>query len=244
LNLARFPASAAPFSWPPVYFMALIALLALVLARQRWVAIAGILCLLGCMLAMLLLGRPGVPHVFPAPLAAIAVLALLDHGQGTRLRLAAICIGTALLAWISLNAYDFFRVHALQARIGHTVRDRVCALASQEFAVVWGAPEGFPDRYLYDPASPPGGRCALHIYHVGVMGLLPDNLQQLHAYTGGQDLIPALLSGHPIRFFTTDHRLDELTLYMHDHYSAKLTYTKLPSLPYLQQYLVQVEDGH
>jgi len=242
-NLDRFPASVTPFSRPLVYFLALLALLALVLARQRWVVIAAVLCLFGCMLAMLLLGRPGVPRVFPGPVAGIAVLALLEHGRGRRLRLTVVCAGAVLLAWIALNAYDFLQVHALQARTARSVHNRVCATATGDLAVVWGAPEGFPDRYLYDPSAPPGGRCPLRLYHVGVLELLPENLQQLHAYTGGQDLIPALLSGRALHFFSTDDRLDELAEYMHDHYSAKLTYTKLPSLPYLQQYLVQVEPA-
>lgn len=243
-NLQRLGASTVPFSRSLVYLLALTALLAMVLARQWWVAIAAVLCLAGCMAAMLLLGRPGVPRIFPGPVAAIAVLALLDHGRSKRLQLLAIIVGTGLLAWVSLNSYHFFRGHVRQARIGGRVEHGVCAIATQDLAVVWGAPEGFPDRYLYDPPSPPGGRCPLHLYPIGVLELLPDDLQQLHAYTGGLDLIPALLAGQRIHFFTTDDRLDELTLYMRQHYAAQLTYTKLRSQPYLQQYLVQVETGH
>jgi hypothetical protein len=243
-NLQRIRSSTAPFNRPMVYFLALTALLGLVLARTRTVAIAAVLCLGLCMAAMLLLGRPGVPRIFPGPVAAIAVLALLDHGQGKRVRLLALIVGTGLLFWVSLNSYHFFRGHQRQARIGARVEHGTCAIATPDLAVVWGAPEGFPDRYLYDPAAPLGGRCPLHIYHVGVVELLPDNLQQLHAYTGGLDLVPALLAGQRIHFFTTDDRLDELAQYMREHYAAKLTYTALPSRPYLRQYLVQVETQH
>ena len=241
-NLGRAPAAAAPFTQSLVYLLALIALLALVLLRQRQVALTAVLCLLACMAAMVLLGRPGVTRVFPGPLAAIAVLALLDCDQ--KKRWLTLLGGLGLLAWVAFDAYGFFNNHAFQARVGRGVQAKTCATATHDFAVVWGAPLGFPDRYLYDPSAPQGGRCALRFYHVGVMGLLPDNLQQLHAYTGGLDLIPALLSGRPVHFFTTSDRLDELTQYMREHYAAKLTYTQLPSLPYLEQYQVQVEAGH
>jgi hypothetical protein len=200
-----------------------------------------LLCLLACMLATLLLGRPGVPRVFPGPLAAIALLALLDLGPDRRWL--AMLVSAVLLAWVCVDGYGLWEAHDFQGRQGATMQRKVCALHLQGLQVVWGAPAGFPDRYLYSPTSPPGGRCPLPLYHVGVLQLLPGNLQQLHAYTGGKDLIPALLAGQPLYFLTTEGRLENLREYLQEHYQAKLDFTQTLSLGFLEQYRVQVETG-
>lgn len=240
-STARYGAMTGPFDNPLVYMLAVTALLALALARQWPVALAAVLCLGACMVAMLMLGRPGVPRVFPGPVAVIAVLALLDHGP--RLRWLALLGGAAVLLWVGANTYNYFQAHAFQARVAKAIRTKVCALDLSDLQVVWGAPDGFPDRYLYSPGLPPGGACPLHFYHVGVMALLPANLQQLHGHTGGRDLVPALLAGQQLSFLTTEDRLGLLRQYFQNHYGAKLDFAPTLSLGFLQQYQVRVEAG-
>ena len=241
-NLERSPTLARPFETPLVYLLALVGVLAVLISRHKRVAIAAVLCLLACILVTLLLGRPGVPRVFPGPMAAIALLALLDHGPGKRW-LASLA-GLGLLAGVCYDGYGLYQAHVWQAHVGGLVQRKVCALHLQDLQVVWGAPVGFSDRYLYSPTSSEDDRCALRLYHVGVLQLLPGNLQRLHAATGGKDLIPALLAGQPLYFITNEGRLEKLRQYLQEHYGTKLDFTPTLQLGFLDQYRVQVETGH
>lgn len=220
-NLGRYDALPRPFTTPLVALLSLTALLALVVSGRRRVAAAGIMLFALSMFLFLLMGRPGVPRIFPGAVAALALMMLLDQVHGKRLWAA--LAGIALLCGVCVEGGQFFLAHRAQGALAGSIKQGICDLPDRDqLQVVWGAPHGFADRYVFDPTQSPQWDCLPRIYLVGVLELLPANLQQLHDYTGGMDLIPALLGGQRFFFLTTDNRLDLLDRYMHEHYGVGL----------------------
>ncbi|HEY3643799.1 MAG TPA: hypothetical protein VGM16_00555 [Gammaproteobacteria bacterium] len=220
-NLSRYAALPGPFTTELVALLGLAALLSLALSGRRRLAAAGLAMFALSMFIFLCMGRPGVPRVLPGALAALAVLAALDDRYGRRPW--AVLITLVLLCGVCLDGADYLRVHHRQAARAASVKHDMCELPGRDqLQVVWGAPRGFPDRYVYDPTQDPAGDCMPHIYLVGVLGLQPANLQQLHAYTRGRDLVPALLGGQHFYFLTTPDRLALLDRFLHDHYGVRL----------------------
>lgn len=237
-DFSRYRQLAEPFADLQVDLLLAIALLALVLSRRRPLAMAGALLFLVAMLVFLGLGRPGVPRVFPAAAATLALLMLLDLDVAKQ-RLAT-WGGLLLLALVCIEGTQFFRAHQQQGQMAVAAQHEVCQLPTDQLQILWGTAGSLADRYIYDPAAPLGGRCALKLYLVGVLELVPDNLQQLHAATGGKDLVPALLDGQALHFLSTDERLTLLKRYFQEHYGATLDYRETASDHAFKQYLVQV----
>ena len=220
-NLGRYAAVPMPFTTTLVALMSALVLFTLVLSGRRWLAAAGIVLFLLSLFIFLCMGRPGVPRVLPGALAALALLATLDDKYG---RSAWAMLATfVLLCAVGLDGAGYFRVHHRQAARADSVKQDMCKLPGRDqLQVVWGAPRGFPDRYVYDPTQDPSGDCLPRIYLVGVLELQPANLEQLHAYTQGKDLVPALLGGQHFYFLTTPDRLTLLDRYLREHYGMRL----------------------
>jgi hypothetical protein len=220
-NLGRYDALPRPFTTPLVALLGVATLLAFALSGRRRVAALGIALFALSMFIFLCMGRPGVPRVFPGALAALALMMMLDDRHGrNRWAMAA---AAAFLVVVCLDGASYFRVHHAQAARAASIKQDLCTLPGRDqLQVVWGAPRGFADRYVYDPTQSPAGGCLPHIYLVGVLELLPVNLQQLHAYTQGKDLVPALLGGQHFYFLSTENKLAELDRFLHEHYGVGL----------------------
>jgi hypothetical protein len=202
-NLGRYAAVPAPFTTTLVALLSVAVLLTLAL------------------FIFLCMGRPGEPRILPGALGALALLMELDDKYGRRPW--AVLASVVLLCAVCLDGIGYFGVHHRQAAREKSVKQDMCRLPGRdELQVIWGAPRGFPDRYVYDPTQDPAGDCLPRIYLVGVLELLPANLEQLHAYTHGQDLVPALLGGQRFYFLTTPDRLTLLDRFLREHYGMRL----------------------
>ena len=220
-NLRMYASLSRPFTSPLVVLLGAAALLAFAFSGRRRVALLGIALFALSMFIFLCLGRPGVPRVFPGAVAALALMMMLDDKHGRR-AWAAMAV-TMLLGVVCLDGANFFVAHRAQDAQARSVMQDMCQLPGRDqLQVVWGAPRGFVDRYVYGPTRSPTDDCLPHIYLVGVLELLPVSLQQLHAYTGGKDLVPALLAGQRFYFLSTEDRLAELDRYLHEHYGVGL----------------------
>jgi hypothetical protein len=110
-----------------------------------------------------------------------------------------------------------------------------CTLPKDALTVVWGG--AYPFSLAYPPFK--GVRaCPLHYYSLGEFSLAPYALDHLHAYTGGKDLVPALLAGQPFYFIADRAQLSGLGEYFKAHYKAKLSVTLQQSNEFFSVYKV------
>jgi hypothetical protein len=238
-NLKKAASLMKPLRDRRMLFLLAVFALAAAASRHRYTALAGAVMLGLFMLLFLLMGRPGVVRIYPPAAAALACLALMT---GLRARHALVSLAGLLLFAAALgNSWHDYRSHLASDRTAAAAVAEICPLKDDGPQVVWGTPDGFTDRYLYRPSSPPGGECPLQLYVVGVLALVPDSLAQFEAHTGGKALVPALLAGQPIRFLTDKARIALLTTYLQEHYSAKLTAKPEFAGRYAQRYLLQVQ---
>jgi hypothetical protein len=219
-NLGRYRSLGGPLGDSQIQLLlALMVVAALTCANRRTAAI-GMLLLLCATCGFLLLGRAWVVRVYPAPLAAVTLLCLLQH-DGRRARILALA-GIVATGFALVGGWSFLQARTVDERRVLAVRKAMCAIPDRELQIGWGETQGFADRFVYTPTAPPGGRCPLTLYLIGVMELYPGNLEQLHSFTGGLDFIPALLAGQRFTMLTSDDRLELLKRYLQEHYGATL----------------------
>jgi hypothetical protein len=220
-NLGRYDSLGGPLGESQIRLLLALMLVAALACAERRAAACGVLVFLCATGTFLLLGRAGVVRVYPAPLAAVALLCLLEYDV-RRARFLAL-LGLVAAGFAVFSGWHFFRAHAVDEQRVRAVRKAVCAIPGDALQIGWGETEGFTDRFIYTPTAPPGGRCPLTLYLIGVMELYPGNLDQLHRFTGGPDFIPALLAGQRFTVLTSDDRLELLRRYLQEHYAATLT---------------------
>ncbi|HEY3643801.1 MAG TPA: hypothetical protein VGM16_00565 [Gammaproteobacteria bacterium] len=241
-NLRRYRSLTEPLGEIQIELLLALLVLAALASRNRAAAACGLLLLLAAVGVFLLLARAWATRIYPGPLAALTLLCLLDHRRW-RLPLLPLA-GLALAAAAILNSWWFLQSRAVLERSVATVQQGICAIPPGELQVSWGETVGLSDRFIYTPTAPPGGRCPLTLYAIGVLDLYPASLDQLHRFTGGRDFTEALLAGQELVLLTTDDRLRILGRYFRDHYGMQLEVRDGPVQGGARQRLVHLERPH
>lgn len=219
-NLLRYRSLGAPLGEIQIDLLLTLLVVALVASRNRAAAACGLLFFLAAVAVFLMLGRAWATRVYPGPLAALAVLCLLEP---RRWRLPLLPLTGLAVAGIAVyNAWTFLHWRMeLERRVEATQRG-ICTIPAGELQVSWGETSGFADRFIYTPRLPPGGRCPLTLYPIGVLELYPATLAQLYQSTGDRSFVEALLAGQHFNLLTSDDHIELLRRYVQQHYGATL----------------------
>jgi hypothetical protein len=219
LNFGMFWSALTPFSDPQI--AALIAIIVLIgAAHKRGTYFAVSLAVLAAtMFALLLAGRPGVTRIYIPVCAALAVVGVMqpvDKRQGDYKFIVMVAVISALLMLVVVrhrNDEDIAASSKLEAM--------TCRLSREPLVVIWGA--SYPYTLQYLPFDTTDKLCPLRIYAIGEYSLAPFARDQLYRYTGGKDLVPALLAGQSFDVVGGVREMELLRAYFWQHYSVQLS---------------------
>lgn len=237
-NLRLAATVLVPFTDPQVLVLCLaILFIALYHGRQRHY-LAGILILLGIMLLLLLLGRPGVTRIYVPALAVLALAGLMqpatdeEHRHVFPVLAMLVCAVGLLMAVRNQNQVDIRRSDAVQAATRH--------LPNDPMLVIWGADYPYTDEYL--PFDPPQAAPTFRIYSLGEYSLAPYSLDSLYRDTRGKGLVQALLAGQSFDFIATGQELNHLNWYFKQHYGEEIAFTRFYTQRYFTVYRVGIKE--
>jgi len=208
-----------PFDDAVIIALSVVIVMIGVLHRQRRYFVSAIVVLALVMVGLWLAGRPGITRIYIsafAGLVMVGVLQLRESRRGLSIVFTVVTL-TALL----LCGHAFLRNDRLRA-MSDRLETTDCTLPQDSLTVVWGGAYPFSLAYLPFKGLP---ACPLHYYSLGEFSLAPYALDHLHAYTGGKDLVPALLAGQSFYFIADRMRLNFLNQYFTAHYSVRLSIT-------------------
>jgi len=178
---------------------------------------ASVAVLVVLMFVLVMLGRPLIVRVYLPAATALLMFAALE----LRIKRAYLCIAL-VAALLAINLPHLVKMHeenVAQQEKSARVRERTCEWPADALVITWGSGYDYTLNYL-----PFGGDgvCHLNNYSLGEFSLAPFALEHLHKYTGGKDLVPALLAGQGFDFIAAPDDLGMLQRYMQDHYGAQL----------------------
>lgn len=238
-NLSLAATVLVPFTDPQVLTLCLaILFIALYHGRQRHY-VTGILTLLGVMLLLLALGRPGVTRIYVPVLAVLALAGLMQPATDEKHRhvfpvlAMLVCAVGVLIAVHNQNQADIQRSQAVQVATRH--------LPHESMLVIWGADYPYTDEYL--PFDPPQAVPSLSIYSLGEYSLAPYCLESLYRDTRGKGLVQALLAGQSFYFIANKLELVYLSGYFKQHYGEELAFTPRYVQPYFTVYRVEKRES-
>lgn len=227
-----------PFTDPQALALCLaILFIALYHGRQRHY-LAGILILLGVMLLLLLLGRPGVTRIYVPALAVLALAGLMQpatdevHRHVFPVLAVLVCAVGLLMAVHNQNQSDVQRSQAVHAATQH--------MPHEPLLVIWGADYPYTAEYL--PFDPPQASPSFRIYSLGEYSLAPYCLESLYQDTRGKGLVQALLAGQSFDFIATKPELTHLSWYFKQHYGTELAFAPRYTQPYFTVYRVEKQE--
>ncbi|HSN17918.1 MAG TPA: hypothetical protein VLV87_06885 [Gammaproteobacteria bacterium] len=194
------------------------ALLLLVAHRRRWQMLASLVVLTLLMLLLAAAGRPGIVRVYLPVLAAMLMLGMFEFQVRTWLW--SLLIGVAILFINGRYLMDLHHSNLVRQAASRHVRAATCALPKDSLLINWGSSYPFTLNFL--PFGSRDTTCNLNFYGLGEYSLAPFALEHLHRYTGGKDLVPALLSGQSFDIFANRGELLSLQDYFQRHYGAEL----------------------
>lgn len=238
-NLHEFPAALAPFLNPQVLALCVVIILGLLcFGREKYFEL-GVLALLGCMVLLLLLGRPGITRIYVPALAALALAAIMRPMQGTWrtyifLTLTVALSTTLLLAKVyQSNQSDIRKSTELQAVTNH--------MPHEPFLVIWGDRIHYTQEYL--PFGSAADALPFKTYTLGPYSLAPYSLDGLYAYTGGKDLVQALVAGQALDFVASVSEMRQLQAYIKWHYATDVTFTQTQSNKFFTVFKMQKQQA-
>jgi hypothetical protein len=218
--------------------LALFAVFAVLNWRRPATEAVSLVLLIALMVGIGLWGRPGVLRIYVPAAAAMMTLALLKLGP--RRGVVVFALGVVGLA----AGLGLCRELRLQARFESIYADRaraaVCdALPKDQLVVVWTGGGAFEWKDIYRPTTPDDDACDPPLYSIGSYQLAPPSLARLYAYTGGKNLIEALLAGHVFYIATSEPRLRLLDRFLQEHHHASLHWTEVQENSHLELYTIQ-----
>lgn len=236
IDLTFYRRALNPFLDPQFALLAALFLLSLPFLRPRLpAACAGLLILL-LMVATLLAGRPGLTRIFIPLMALVDCLALASWRPG---RSAIFTLGSvvAFVCTITLCAFQLQSSRLLESQT-EGLRKDYSTLQGGRLYVVWAG--YFPDVYLNQPFGHDPALTRYSLYGLDSWQRAPFALDTLHRYTGGLDLVPALLHGQDFKIFALGNYLGLLQTFFREHYHSTLHATKLFTLDRYTCYQISV----
>jgi hypothetical protein len=198
--------------------------------------------LLVLMVGIGLYGRPGILRIWLPVAAAMAILSLLHMGprQGKLI----LALGLTCLAGALLTSQHLYRSNAGEAKYGRQARAATCAAVPKDrMVLVWTGAAQFRWKDIYLPFTRADDPCNPKLYMIGSYQVAPPSLDQLYSYTGGKDLVQALLAGQQFYILTSRDRLQMLDSYLQEHYQAHLQWQQVAKNAFYQAYTIQATHG-
>lgn len=223
LNLAHAHRLVEPLDDPALRALALMVLGIGVFHSRRWHLALSVLVLGLLMLLLLVLGRPQITRIYLPALAALVALGLLELEIRARTLAAAAVAGLLLVNFSYLKGLH--HDNQMERLSASRLRSATCKLDPTQLIVSWGG--FYPFTRNYSPFGDPGA-CQLNNYALGEFSLAPFALEHLHKFTGGKDLVPAILAGQSFDFVAAGPALKKLNRYFQEHYSVRLHMKRVP----------------
>ncbi len=211
--------------------------------RRCWPHLAALAILLGLMTLITVLGRPGVERIYLPAAAGMMVLALLklERREGLWVALLSVVVLTVALDF----TVDDYQRGERQAAHAEVTRAATCAaLPKGQLLLIWSGGAQYDWKALYRPTTPTDDACDPPLYSFGSYQLAPPSLAQLHAHTGGKDLMDALLAGQTFYIVTSQGRLQMLDRYLSEHYHYDLDWQQLVKTKAFQLFTIRATRTH
>jgi hypothetical protein len=221
--------------------LALFFLSALLNWRRALPEAISLLLLLAFIVLIALWGRPGIERIYQPVGAGMLVLALLKLGRYegrwvTALGIAALAAALSITVVLHMRSSE----HGDDAPV---TRAGTCAslarLPHDQLLLVWSGDAQYKWKVIYQPTTPDDDACDPPLYAIGSYQLAPPSLERLYAYTGGKNLIEALLAGQKFYIISTKGRLMMLGTYLQEHYHSGLQWQRIPGTRYFQLFTIQ-----
>lgn len=211
--------------------------------RRCWPEVAAFAILLGLMTLIMVLGRPGVERIYLPAAAGMMVLALLKLGRREGLWVALLSVAVLAVA-LNFAVSDYQRGQRQDAHAVLTRAATCAVLPKDQLLLIWSGGAQFDWKSLYRPTTPVDDPCDPPLYSFGSYQLAPPSLAQLHAHTGGKDLIDALLAGQTFYIVTSQGRLQMLDRYLSEHYHYDLSWQQQVKTKGFQLFTIQAARTH